>query len=95
MPARPPNGFLHHLPRTLEAITKMGVLPGKSEKMVRKYLIPERMVVRWEGLRGGKDTPCRVPPLEENATWFLIDLPVHGELILKITVLGMRYLGAD
>ena len=27
---------------------------------------PERMVVRWEGLRVGKDTPCRVPLLLEN-----------------------------
>jgi len=26
--------------------------------------LPERMVVRWEGLRAGKDTPCRGPPLE-------------------------------
>ena len=32
--------------------------------MARWYLIPERMVVRWEGLRVGKDTLCRVPPLE-------------------------------
>jgi len=39
--------------------------------MARWYLIPERMVVRWEGLRLGKDTPCRVPPLLESTTWFL------------------------
>ena len=26
MPARPPNGFLHHLPRTLKKITEMGRL---------------------------------------------------------------------
>jgi hypothetical protein len=34
--------------------------------MARMYLIPERMVARWEGLRVGKDTPCRVPPLWEK-----------------------------
>jgi len=30
--------------------------------MAWMYLIPERMVVRWGGLREGKDTPRRVPP---------------------------------
>ncbi len=34
--------------------------------MAWMYLIPERMVVRWEGLRVGKDTPRRVPPLKEK-----------------------------
>ena len=36
--------------------------------MARWYLISERMVVRWEGLRVGKDTPCRVPPLLYNTS---------------------------
>ncbi len=30
MPARPPNGFLHHLPRTLNKITEMKMLPHGS-----------------------------------------------------------------
>ena len=32
MPARPPYGFLYHLPRTLNKITEMGILPEKSEE---------------------------------------------------------------
>ncbi len=30
MPARPPYEFLHHLPRALNKITKMGMLPNEE-----------------------------------------------------------------
>ena len=57
--------------------------------MARWRLIPERMVARWEGLRVGKDAPCRVPPLLESARWLLLDLLVHGRLDPEITDAGM------
>ena len=49
-------------------------------------LIPERMVVRWEGLRVGKDTPRRVPPLKEKRN--VVSLHFI-ELNLEITKIGM------
>ena len=54
--------------------------------MARRYLIPERMAVRWGGLRAGKDTSCRVPPLKGKRSV----ISYHFfELILNITELRM------
>ncbi|MCJ7582228.1 MAG: hypothetical protein MUP98_17075, partial [Candidatus Aminicenantes bacterium] len=35
MPARPPNGFLHHLPRTLNKITILEMLPYITKGLLR------------------------------------------------------------
>jgi len=37
MPARPPNGFLHHLPRTLNKITEMEML-SELKEILTEYL---------------------------------------------------------
>jgi len=54
--------------------------------MAWMYLIPERMVVRWEGLREGKDTPRRVPPLKGKRS--VISNHFFG-IVLEITVFEM------
>jgi len=54
--------------------------------MARMCLIPKRMVVRWEGLREGKDTPRRVPPLNRKRNVVSYHFT---ELVLEITEMRM------
>ena len=56
--------------------------------MAWMYLIPERMVVRWEGLRVGKDTPRRVPPLKGKRN---VVSSHFTELVLEITEIGFSH----
>jgi len=56
--------------------------------MARQYLIPERMVVRWGGLREGQDMPCRVPPLKGKRN---VISSHFTELVLEITEIGMHF----